>query len=172
MFNPGVCSQFCVDLKINDMKKLHTLLLILAIVTAGLTKTTAQTHQEKTAKVFINKKGEINDENGTKLGFIDKDNIVKDNTGKKLYFIDKDGNVIDSQGKTLGKAQKNGFYYNNKGENVLQTKDLDKEKCAILDPQGHNLGTVHKNYKLHACAAHCFFLEQEKKKEALKKVKS
>ena len=154
------------------MKKLHALLLLFAIVTVGLTKATAQTHQEKATKIFINKKGEINNENGTKLGFIDKDNIVKDNTGKKLYFIDRDGNVIDSQGKTLGKAQKNGFYYNNKGENVLQTKDLDKEKCAILDPQGHNIGTIHQNYKLHACAAHCFFLEQKKLKAEKEKAKT
>jgi len=154
------------------MKKLLALLVMFAIVTIGATKATAQGHPEKTAKIFINKKGEINDQYGTKLGFIDKDNIVKDNTGKKLYFIDKDGNVIDSQGKTLGKAQKNGFYYNNKGENVLQTKDLDKEKCAILDPQGHNVGTIHQNYKLHACAAHCFFLEQKKLKAEKEKAKT
>jgi hypothetical protein len=36
-----------------------------------------------------------------------------------------------------------------------------KKKCKKLDPKGHNMGSMHKNYKLHACAAHCFLLEQK-----------
>lgn len=84
------------------------------------------------------------------------------------YFIDKNGNVIGSDGRKLGMAKKNGSYYNINGENVLNTKDIDKENCAILDPHGHNFGTTHKNYKLHACAAHCYWLMQAKKKAAKK----
>jgi hypothetical protein len=121
-----------------------------------------QTKNDTSQKIFINAKGGIHDHGGTKLGYIDKENIVRNNKGQKLYFIDKSGNVIDASGTNLGKAKKNGTYYNNSGETVLTTKDIDAEKCAILDPQGHNFGTVHKNYKLHACAAHCFFLEQAK----------
>ena len=81
-----------------------------------------------------------------------------------VFSVDSKGNVITANGTKLGIAKKNGAYYDNKGVNVLNTKDMDKENCAILDPQGHNFGTAHKNYKLHACAAHCFFLAQAKEK--------
>jgi len=114
--------------------------------------------------IFIDAKGGIHNHKGTQLGYIDKNNIVRNNKGQKLYFIDKNGNVIDANGKNLGRAQKNGNYYNAKGENVIMVKDKDATTCQILDPKGHNLGTVHKNYKLHACAAHCFFLSQKKTK--------
>lgn len=77
---------------------------------------------------------------------------------------------MDANGRILGRAKKNGSYYNLAGENVLSVKDPQHEKCAILDPMGHNMGTVHQNYKLHACAAHCFFLEQEKKNLEAKKI--
>ena len=155
------------------MKKTHFLLFLITIFISGITTdAAAQGHQAKNLEISIDAKGGIHNHGGTKLGYIDKDNIVRNNKGQKIYFIDRDGNVIDANGTKLGMAKKNGSYYNIKGENVLNTRDLDKEKCAILDPQGHNFGTVHKNYKLHACAAHCFFLEREKKKEELKKVKS
>jgi len=148
------------------MKKLHFLLLILTMATS--VSVNAQTKKDTTFKISITDKGWIRDYGGTKLGYIDKDNIVRNNKGQKLYFIDGTGNVIDANGKKLGMAKKNGSYYNINGENVLNTKDLDKEKCAILDPKGHNFGTAHMNYKLHACAAHCYFLEQKKKEEAKK----
>ena len=152
------------------MKKLQLLLLFFMI---GLAiPAAAQQHTGKNQHIFIDAKGGIHDHGGTKLGYIDKDNVVRNNEGEKLYFIDNNGNVVDANGKKLGKAKKNGDYFNINGESVLSTKDLDHEKCAILDPQGHNFGTVHKNYKLHACAAHCFFLEQQKKKNAAKKVKA
>ena len=151
------------------MKKLLFILLILT-TTAAVTFN-AQVKKDTTYKIFITNKGWIRDVNGTQLGHIDKDNIVRNNKGEKLYFIDAIGNVIDANGKKLGAAKKNGSYYNINGENVLTTKDLDKEKCAILDPKGHNSGTAHMNYKLHACAAHCYFLEQEKKKAEAKKAR-
>ena len=151
------------------MKKIH-FLLFLFIMAVGITAK-AQTKKDNTFKIIINAKGGIYDHHGIKLGYVDKDNIVRNSKGQKLYFIDGSGNVIDANGKKLGMAKKNGAYYNINGENVLNTKDLEKEKCAILDPQGHNLGTTHMNYKLHACAAHCYFLEQQKKKEEAKKVK-
>jgi len=154
------------------MKKLHLFLFILTMTTAVTVSASGQTKKDTTFKIIINAKGGIYDHGGTKLGYIDKDNIVRNNKGQKLYFIDGNGNVIDANGKKLGMARKNGSYYNINGENILNTKDLDKEKCAILDPQGHNFGTAHMNYKLHACAAHCYFLEQQKKKEEAKKAKS
>jgi hypothetical protein len=155
------------------MKKIHFLLfLIIIFIGSNTTNAFAQDHKPENQQISIDAKGGIHNHGGTKLGYIDKDDIVRNNKGQKIYFIDRDGNVMDADGNKLGMAKKNGSYYNIKGENVLNTRDLDKEKCAILDPQGHNFGTVHKNYKLHACAAHCFFLEQEKKKEELKKVKS
>jgi len=114
--------------------------------------------------IFIDAKGGIHNHAGTRLGYIDKDNIVRNNKGQKLYFIDKNGNVIDAKGKNLGRAKKNGNYYNAKGENVIMVKDKNATMCEIVDPKGHKLGTVHKNYKLHACAAHCFFKSQAKPK--------
>jgi hypothetical protein len=148
------------------MKKLFLLLLIVTATTGITVNAFAQTHKDSTPKLYINKKGGITDHEGTKLGYIDKDNIVRNSQGAKLYFIDKDGYVIGADGKKLGMAKKNGAYYNVNGETVLNTKDLDKERCAVLDPQGHNMGIIHKNYKLHACAIHCYWLEQAKLKKA------
>jgi hypothetical protein len=151
------------------MKKLHLLLLMaLTLATSVTISAFAQTAKDTTEKIYINAKGGIHNHAGTKLGYIDKDNMVRDNTGKELYFIDKNGNVIGSDGRKLGMAKKNGSYYNINGENVLNTKDIDKENCAILDPQGHNFGTAHKNYKLHACAAHCYWLIKAREKAAKK----
>jgi len=140
---------------------------------AGVTvSASGQTKYDTTRKIVINAKGGIYNHDGTKLGYIDKDNIVRNSEGAKLYFIDKDGNVIGADGKKLGFAKKNGSYYNINGENVLNTKDLDKERCAVLDPQGHNIGIIHKNYKQHACVIHCYWLEQAKlKKEKEEKAK-
>jgi len=152
------------------MKKLKFVLLFFMF--SCTLNTFAQEQPGKNHQVFINAKGGIYNHGGTPLGYIDKDNIVRNNKGEKLYFIDNSGNVVDASGKKLGKAKKNGDYFNINGVSVLNTKDLDAEKCAILDPQGHNLGTIHKNYKLHACAAHCFFLEQAKKKAGAKKLRS
>jgi hypothetical protein len=130
----------------------------------------AQTKLDSTPskKIYINKKGEIHDHGWNKLGFITKDDIVKDSNGKTVYFIDGNGNVIDSNGKKMGRAKKNGSYYNIKGENVLNVGKTEGEKCEILDPKGHNMGNVHKNYKLHACAAHCLLLEKKMNDEKSK----
>jgi hypothetical protein len=153
------------------MKKLQLLFILITTFTAGtINNATAQTHVGKNQEVFIDSAGVIKDHKGTKLAYIDKDNIVRNNKGTKIYFIDDKGNVIDANGVNLGKAKKNGSYYNIKGENVLNTKDLDKEKCAILDPKGHNFGTAHKNYKLHACAAHCLLLEHQKEQSKKTKI--
>jgi len=151
------------------MKKLKYLLSFAAII-AFAASTFAQ-HVKDTSKytfITIDGKGGIHNHAGTKLGYITKDNIVKDNQGQTLYFIDRGGNVVDPKGNKLGKAAKNGNYYNNNGEEVLQVKNGDEAKCAILDPKGHSWGYAHRNYKLHACAAHCFFLEQKKLDEAKK----
>lgn len=155
------------------MKKLYYLLCILTLTAAASISARGQTKQDTTSKIVINAKGGMYDHGGTKLGYIDKDNIVRNNIGQKLYFIDKDGNVISSDGKKLGKAKKNGDYYNNDGQVVLQLKNADAERCEILDPKGHSWGYVHRNYKLHACAAHCYWLEQAKlNKEKDEKVKA
>ena len=131
-----------------------------------------QTKKDTNKTIVINAKGGMYDHGGTKLGYIDKANIVRNNQGQKLYFIDKDGNVISADGTKLGKAKKNGDYYNNDGQVVLQLKNADAERCEILDPKGHSQGYVHRNYKLHACAAHCYWLEQAKlKKEKAEKEK-
>lgn len=147
------------------MKKLGFLIILtLAFISNFNLKVNAQTTKKPSAseKITINKKGEIYDHGWNKLGYITKDNIVKDNEGKTIYFIDNDGNVIDAQGQKLGKAQKNGNFYNLEGENVITLEDKNAEMCKILDPSGHNLGMVHKNYKLHACAAHCLALVRKK----------
>lgn len=142
--------------------------MVITLTTSVVMSASAQKPKSTTEKIFINAKGGIHNHAGTQLGYIDKNNMVRDNTGKELYFIDKDGNVVGSDGRKLGMAKKNGSYNNINGENVLNTKDIDKENCAFLDPKGHNLGTTHKNYKLHACAAHCYWLMKAKEK-AVKK---
>lgn len=148
------------------MKKTFAFVLaIITMVTSLSVDARAQKKQDPKHQIVIDAKGGIHNHGGTKLGFIDKDGIVRNNQGQKLYFIDNDGNVIAADGKKLGKAKKNGDYYNINGETILTVKDKNAEECEILDPQGHNLGTTHKNYKLHACAAHCFFLEQAKLKK-------
>jgi hypothetical protein len=147
------------------MKKLHLLWLVLLTITTTVSMSTfAQSAKTTHEKIFINAKGGIHNHAGTKLGYIDKDGIVRDNQGEKLYFVDKDGNVITADGKKLGKAKKNGDYYNIKGETILTVKDKNAEECEILDPKGHNLGTTHKNYKQHACTAHCYALTKAEKK--------
>ncbi len=155
------------------MKKSYVLLFILTIITGITVSAWGQTKKNAADKIVINAKGGMYDHDGTKLGYIDKDNIVRNNQGQKLYFIDKDGNVIGADGTKLGMAKKNGNYYNNNGQVVLQLKNPDAEKCEILDPKGHSQGYVHKNYKLHTCAAHCYWLEQAKlKKEKAEKEKA
>jgi len=122
----------------------------------------AQASNKNQRQLHINSKGDVNDDKGVKLGYITKEDMVYDSQGKKLGFI-KNGKVYDAEGNYLGKSKKNGRYYNNEGVFVLKTKTTG-EKCEILDPEGHKKGTVHKNYKLHACATHCFFKEKEQKK--------
>ncbi|MFA6082720.1 5-fold beta-flower protein [Mucilaginibacter sp.] len=146
------------------MKKIHTTVLaVAALLLLTVTTVFAQKAPAKATSTIIriDKKGGIHDHGGTLLGHIGKNNIVRNIKGETIYFIDKDGNVIDAKGNKLGKAKKNGFYLNNNGETILTVKDKGAEECEILDPQGHNLGTTHKNYKLHACAAHCLFLKEK-----------
>ncbi|WDF55605.1 DUF3659 domain-containing protein [Mucilaginibacter sp. KACC 22063] len=144
-------------------KAIHLIWAITTLIIDGFAPASAQTEPKAVPanEIHINKKGEIHDHGGTLLGYISKDDIVRDTKGNKVYFIDRDGNVIDAKGNKLGKAAKNGFYFNNEGQQVLKVKDKDAGECEILDPAGHNLGTTHKNYKLHACAAHCLFLKKQ-----------
>lgn len=120
----------------------------------------AQPASDKTAQrlIHINGKGEVL-RGGTKLGYISKEDIVRNNQGKELGFI-KNGKVYDADGNSLGKAKKGGKYYNNNGQFVLNVSG-NNEKCRILDARGHTIGYVHRNYKIHACAVHCFFKEQK-----------
>jgi hypothetical protein len=150
-------------------KKTISLLTMFLMVISLSANAQTKTDSRPNEKIHINKKGEIYDHGWNKLGFITKENIVKNNEGKTIYFIDANGNVIDSNGKKLGMAKKNGSYYNIKGENVLNVGKTQEEKCEILDGKGHNVGSVHKNYKLHACAAHCLLLEQKMNDEKSKK---
>jgi hypothetical protein len=118
----------------------------------------AQASDKTKRQMYINAKGEVLDR-GIKLGYISKEDIVYNNKGKKLGFI-KNGKVYDAEGNSLGKAKKGGQYYNDSGEFVLYVEG-NEEKCKILDIKGHSLGYIHKNYKLHACATHCFFKEKK-----------
>lgn len=146
------------------MKKLQSFLILISILLSGLANVNAQSTVTEKDKIFIDAKGGIHNHEGTKLGYIDKDNIVRNTKGQKIYFIDKTGNVVDANGKKLGKAQKNGNFYSVDGTSILTTKDKDNQTCEILDPKGHSLGTTHKNYKLHACAAHCLALKSKQEK--------
>ncbi|MEQ8878768.1 MAG: hypothetical protein RLQ12_04005 [Cyclobacteriaceae bacterium] len=119
----------------------------------------AQASNKNERQLHINKSGEVIDNLGIRLGYISKEDIVYNNAGQKLGFIER-GFVYDADGNKLGKAKKGGRYYNNEGMLVLTTKKIG-DKCEILDPEGHKRGTVHKNYKMHACVTHCFFLEKQ-----------
>jgi hypothetical protein len=119
--------------------------------------TSAQASDKTKRQMYINGKGEVLDR-GIKLGHISKEDIVFNNQGGKLGFI-KNGKVYDAEGNPMGKAKKGGKYYNESGQFVLYVEGSD-EKCKILDAKGHALGYIHKNYKLHACAVHCFFKEK------------
>lgn len=112
--------------------------------------------------LHIDKKGEIKDDYGTRIIYISKEVIVNNNSDDKLGFMGN-GKVYDVLGKPMGKAKKNGKYYNNRGVNVLSAKGND-DTCQTLDPKGHKSGIIHKNYKLHACSAHCFFLKKRKER--------
>lgn len=146
------------------MKKCLILSLIfLTGMLLTVQSTSAQASDKNKRQLYINGNGEVTDR-GIKLGYISKEDIVFNNQGKKLGFI-KNGKVYDADGNSMGKAKKGGKYYNNNGELVLYVKG-NNEKCQILDPRGHSLGYLHKNYKLHACAAHCFFRENKILKDA------
>jgi hypothetical protein len=147
------------------LTKIVSLLTLFLMVISLSTNAQTKSNSTNDEKIYINKKGEIHDHGWNKLGFITKEDIVKNSKGETVYFIDEKGNVIDSKGNKLGTAKKNGSYYNIKGENVINVGKTEKEKCEILDPKGHNLGNVHQNYKLHACAAHCLLLEKKMKEE-------
>ncbi|PJJ07630.1 uncharacterized protein DUF3659 [Flavobacterium sp. 1] len=149
-------------------KTVSSLIMFLMLISLNANAQT-KSNSTQNEKIYINKKGEIYDHGWNKLGFITKEDIVKNNEGKTIYFIDVNGNVIDSKGNKLGRAKKNGSYYNIKGENVLNVGKTQEEKCEILDSKGHNMGSVHKNYKLHACAVHCLLLEQKMNNEKSKK---
>ncbi|HTG65830.1 MAG TPA: hypothetical protein VL859_05595 [Flavobacterium sp.] len=151
------------------LTKTVSLLTMFLMVISLSTNAQTKSNSAPSEKIHINKKGEVYNYNWNKIGFITKEDIVKNNKGQTVYFIDGNGNVIDSKGKKLGMAKKNGSYYNIKGENVLNVGKTEKEKCEILDAKGHNVGSVHENYKLHACAAHCLLLDKKMNPEKSKK---
>ncbi|MES2240419.1 MAG: DUF3659 domain-containing protein [Bacteroidota bacterium] len=143
------------------LRKAVSLLTIFLMIISLSANAQTKSDSNNSEKIYINKKGEIYDHSWNKIGFITKEDIVKNSKGQTVYFIDGKGNVIDSKGNKLGMAKKDGSYYNLKGENVLNIGKTEEEKCEILDAKGHNVGSTHKNYKLHACAAHCLLLEQK-----------
>jgi hypothetical protein len=144
------------------MKKLsYIIALVILFMTAIAIGTSAQSNT-----TF--KKGGIYSQNGTQLGSIDKDYIIRNNKGQAMYFMDENGNIANEKGEILGKAKKNGSYYKLTGGNVVLAEDKDHVKCAELDSNGHNLGTDHKNVKLHNCAAHCAALLKQKQLDAQK----
>lgn len=112
----------------------------------------------------IDAHGQILDGAGNKVGSIEKDGTVKNLKGEKVAFIAPDGTVTDAKGKRLGKAEKNGNYYDANGTLILKVNVNEKE-CEILDKEGHKVGTVHQNYKMHACAIHCLNLESREKEK-------
>jgi hypothetical protein len=137
------------------MKKLH---LLLTILTITISSVCAFGQKDTTQQITINDKGWILNSAGAKLGYITKSDVVRDNNGKGLYSVDLDGNVVAADGRKLGTANNNGSFVDAKSQPVLETKDINDEQCQILDPKGNILGTVHPGYKLHACAAYCYWL--------------
>lgn len=125
--------------------------------------TYAQASNKNKRHLQIIRKGEVKDDYGTRLNYISKEYVVHNNSGEKLGFIEN-GKVYDIFGNPLGKAKKNKKYYNNQGINILSV-NRDEVTCKSLDPEGHKNGTLHRNYKLHSCSVHCYFLAIEKENE-------
>jgi hypothetical protein len=96
------------DICLSNLRSMKTLalLIIFSIFSATSEVSLSQTTRSKQEGIVINKKGEIFNNTGTKLGYIDKNEIVRNTKGQKLYFIDKTGNVIDKDGRKLGKGSK------------------------------------------------------------------
>lgn len=123
----------------------------------------AQASNKSQRQLHINASGEVSDDQGTKIGYISLEDQVFNSEGKQLGYI-KNGQVYNAEGKPMGRAKKGGRYYNNSKVLMIKTKKIGDE-CEILDPEGHKLGTVHMNYKLHACAVHCFYKEKQMDEE-------
>lgn len=132
---------------------------MLAILTITVSSAFSAFGQKDTTQLItINDNGWILNSAGTKIAYITKSDVVRDNNGKGLYSVDLEGAVIAADGRKLGTANTNGSFVDAKGQPVLETKDINDDQCQILDPKGNNLGTVHPSYKLHACAAYCYWL--------------
>jgi hypothetical protein len=138
------------------MKKFQLLLLTLLTITT--TTAVNVSGQGTTQQITIDAKGQLLNAKGTKLGYITKSDVVRDNTGKGLYTVDMDGKVVAADGRQLGMVKTNGAFLAANGQPALTVKDAGKDKYQIVDATGHNVGTVHKNYKRHACAAQCYWL--------------
>ncbi len=138
------------------MKTLKSTLVLMLLLTGSTTF--SQVGKSYKAQ-NITATGHILNQKGDTLGIVHPDGMVNTMKGKKIGFIAPDGTVTDKDGKRLGKAEKNGNYYDANGTLMLTVKDQGKE-CEILDPKGHKIGTVHENYKMHACAIHCFNFEE------------
>jgi hypothetical protein len=139
------------------MKKFSLFMLTLLTITTTIS-VTAFGQKGATQQITIDAKGQLLNAAGTKLGYITKSDVVRDNTGKGLYTVDMDGKVMAADGRQLGTVKTNGAFFNTAGQPLLTTKDAGKDKYLIVDATGHNLGTTHKNYKRHACAAQCYWL--------------
>jgi hypothetical protein len=140
------------------------ILIALVIFIMAASSSIAQQSDPRNYKAQnIDHSGLIKDSTGKVIGSIDPQGNVFDSNKQKLGSIDSDGTVKNAKGRVMGRADKNGTFTNNQGEIELTVNDQGKE-CAILDPKGHKMGTVHQNYKMHACAIHCFFLKSKKTK--------
>ncbi len=139
------------------MKKFSLFLLMLFAIGATNPSTTFA-QKAATQQITINAKGWLLDASGKKLGYIDRNDVLRDNTGHGLCSVDMAGNVTTAGGQALGTVKKNGAYVGPKGEPILTVKDGGKDQLTIVDAKGNTLGTVHKNYKQHAYAAHSYWL--------------
>jgi hypothetical protein len=137
--------------------------LVIFIMAASSSSIAQQNDPRNYKAQNIDHTGLIKDSTGKVIGSIDPQGNVFDSNKQKLGSIDSSGTVKDAKGRVKGKAAKNGTFTNHQGEIELTVSDQGKE-CAILDPKGHKIGTVHQNYKMHACAIHCFFLKSKKTK--------
>lgn len=105
----------------------------------------------------LQKDGKVVDENGKQLGYITKDGKVCDVTGKVIGIIAKNGDVTTANGKgIIGVVKKDGSFKSKSGHVV--TTGGDGTIMAAGKMVGH-VDAAYKN-KMHACAVHCFFSEE------------
>ena len=138
-------------------------LLMTAILLSIATFSFGQSGEYNYKRPHIDKDGKISDVHGTIIGRI-SNGIIYNATGDTIGYIDGNDKLDESK-KKIGYRGKNGDYYDKTGALVFTVDPKSNgEKCAVLDPEGKVVATVHESYKSQVCALHCLKLKEKQPK--------